>query len=43
MVCESERKRAGRIWAEKTEEIFIQVQENWDKIAVEYVRAVMVQ
>ena len=42
-VCESERKRAGRIWAEKTEEIFIQVQENWDKIAVEYVRAVMVQ
>ena len=35
-VCESERKRAGRIWAEKTEEIFIQVQENWDKIAVEY-------
>ena len=42
-VCESERKRAGRIWVEKTEEILIQVQENWDKIAVEYVRAAMVQ
>ncbi len=42
-VCESERKRAGRIWTEKTEEILIQVQANWDKIAVEYVKVATVQ